>query len=167
MAEFIHKGSIAHTSGTLPPVGAKAPSFSLTGLDMMEVTLSDFYGKRVVLNIFPSIDTSTCALSVRRFNQLASGMMNTVVMNVSKDLPYAQRRFCGAEGITNVISLSEYKNNNFSSDYHVDIVSGTILVGLMARAVIVLDEQAKVLYTELVYDLSHEPDYNAVISALT
>lgn len=167
MAQFIHKGSIAHTSGTLPAVGTQAPDFTLTGLDLKDVSLSDFLGKRIVLNIFPSIDTSTCALSVRRFNQLASGLMSTLVMSVSKDLPYAQRRFCGAEGIANVISLSEYKNNHFSSDYHVDIVSGTILVGLMARAVIVLDEQAMVLHTELVYDLSHEPDYNAVISALT
>ncbi len=166
MAEFIHKGNKAQTSGELPKVGSVAPAFTLTGLDLKDVSLGDLTGKRIVLNIFPSIDTSTCAMSVRRFNQLASGLTNTLVVNVSKDLPYAQRRFCAAEGITNVISLSEYKNNHFSSTYHVDIVSGSILIGLMARAVIVLDENTKVIHVELVYDLSHEPDYNAVMHAL-
>lgn len=147
-------------------MGTKAPEFVLTKIDLTDVALSENRGKRVILNIFPSIDTSTCASSVRRFNTLASGLTNTVVLCISKDLPYAQKRFCGAEGIANVICLSEYKDNSFSDAYCIKIVSGSTLIGLFARSVIVINETGHIIYTELVHDVSHEPDYDAALKVL-
>jgi thiol peroxidase len=166
MAHFIHRGKTATTSGEIPRPGQKAPDFVLTKSDLSDVSLSDFAGKNIVLNIFPSIDTSVCATSVRRFNQLASALQNTAVLCISKDLPFAQKRFCGAEGIDQVISLSEYKNTTFSDNYHLKIESGSTLIGLLARAVIVIRPDGTVSHSELVSDLGHEPDYEAAIKAI-
>jgi thioredoxin-dependent peroxiredoxin len=166
MAQFTHRGNAAHTNGELPAVGQQAPNFDLTKSDLTDTSLADFAGKNIVLNIFPSIDTSVCAMSVRRFNQLASALQNTVVLCISKDLPFAQNRFCGAEGITNVLCLSEYKSNRFTDAYHVRIESGSALIGLMARAVIVINSQGLISYTELVQDVGHEPDYEAALKAI-
>ena len=167
MSLFTHRGNEASTSGELPTPGTLAPNFILTGLDLKDIALSDFRGQRVVLNIFPSVDTSTCASSVRKFNQIASSLNNTKVICISRDLPFAYRRFCGAEGIENVISASEYKDNSFSNSYGVEIVSGSTLVGLMCRAIVVIDEDGSVLHTELVKDLGSEPDYDAAIASLS
>jgi len=166
MAEFTHRGHTAHTNGDLPAIGSKAPDFKLTRKDLSDAQLSDYSGKRIVLNIFPSIDTSTCATSVRRFNELASALQNTVVLCISKDLPFAQNRFCGAEGIQNVETLSEYKDTSFGDAYHVRITSGSALTGLFARSVIVIDDKGIILHQELVYDVSHEPDYEAALKVL-
>lgn len=166
MAQFTHRGNTAHTSGSLPEVGQQTPDFTLTKVDLTDVTLDNYRGMRVVLNIFPSIDTATCATSVREFNKRAASLPNTKVLCISKDLPFAQKRFCGAEGIDQVECLSEYKNNSFSSSYHVAITSGSSLIGLMARAVVVIDENGKVLHTELVQDIGQEPNYEAVQSVL-
>ncbi len=167
MAEFIHRGNAAHTSGDLPVIGKPAPDFRLTKIDLKDLSLADFKGKRIVMNIFPSIDTSTCATSVRKFNELASKMENTVVLCISNDLPFAQRRFCGAEGIENVMCLSEYKDRSFSNNYRVDITEGSSFIGLMARAIVVVDETGAILHTELVSDLSSEPNYDDVIEVLS
>jgi thiol peroxidase len=166
MAEFIHRGKTANTSGELPKAGDAAPSLVLTQSDLTDVSLSDYKGKNIVLNIFPSIDTNVCATSVRRFNQLASALQNTVVLCISKDLPFAQKRFCGAEGIQNVVCLSEYKNSFFSDNYHVRIEAGSSLIGLMARAVIVIGPDGRITHSELVQDIGHEPDYEAAIKAI-
>jgi thiol peroxidase len=167
MSIFTHRGQEAATSGELPKPGTSAPNFILTGIDLKDIVLSDFRGQRVVLNIFPSVDTSTCATSVRKFNEIASTLENTKVLCISRDLPFAHRRFCGAEGIENVVSASEYKDHSFSKNYGVEIVSGSTLVGLMCRAIVVIDEEGKVLHTELVQDLSSEPDYDAALAALS
>lgn len=167
MAHFIHRGHSAETQGNLPAAGSMAPSFRLTGQDLNDLTLEDFKGQRLILNIFPSIDTGTCATSVRRFNQLASALQNTRVLCISNDLPFAQRRFCGAEGIENVLTLSEYKDSSFSDNYGVKIISGSSLIGLMARAIVVIDEHGKVLHSELVSDIGREPDYEAAIHPLS
>jgi len=165
MAEIKFKGNPVHTQGQLPEVGSAAPDFKLTNTDLGEVSLGDFNGKRVVLNIFPSVDTGICAMSVRRFNELAGSMDNTAVINVSKDLPFAHKRFCGAEGIENVVSTSSFRDPEFSSRYGVDMVDGP-LAGLMSRAVVVLDENGVVKYTEQVPDITQEPDYDNALSAL-
>jgi len=167
MSTFMHRGHTAETNGELPAVGSSAPDFRLTTIDLKDISIADYKGQNLVLNIFPSIDTSTCATSVRRFNQLASALKNTKVICVSKDLPFAQKRFCGAEGIENVICASEYKNNSFSDAYHVLITSGSSLIGLMARAVVVIDANGIVKHTELVPDIGHEPDYNAALESLS
>ncbi|MDZ4752209.1 MAG: thiol peroxidase [Flavobacteriales bacterium] len=159
MATIISRGNDVETTGNLPIVGSKAPNFRLTGQDLRDFSLEDFKGKRIVLNIFPSIDTSTCASSVRKFNELAASMENTEVICVSKDLPFACKRFCGAEGISNVITGSQYKDNSFSEGYQVDMISGTALSGLMSRAVVVVDADGIVEYTEQVGDISDEPNY--------
>lgn len=165
MAKFIHRGNTANTNGDLPAIGQAAPDFILTRIDHTDATLADFKGKNIVLNIFPSIDTSVCATSVRRFNQLASALQNTEVLCISKDLPFAQKRFCGAEGIQNVTCLSEYKNDSFTDAYHVRIISGSHFTGLMARAVVVINAKGIVTHSELVSDLGHEPDYEAALLA--
>jgi thiol peroxidase len=165
MAEIKFKGNPVHTQGQLPEVGSSAPDFKLTNTDLGEVTLNQLNGKRVVLNIFPSVDTGICAMSVRRFNELASSMDNTAVVNVSKDLPFAHKRFCGAEGIENVVSTSSFRDPEFSSRYGVDMVDGP-LAGLMSRAVVVLDENGNVKYTEQVPDITQEPDYDSALNAL-
>lgn len=165
MAEITFKGEAIHTIGSIPQKGQKAPDFKLTNGSLQEVGLENYKGKRLVLNIFPSIDTGTCAASVRRFNQEAAGLENTVVLNISKDLPFAQKRFCAAEGIENVENLSQYKNNNFSEAYQVDMLEGA-LNGLMSRAVVVLNENAEVIHSEQVAEIIIEPNYEAALNAL-
>lgn len=165
MASITFKGSTIKTTGDLPKVGEKAPDFILTNDGLQDISLKDFSGKRLVLNIFPSIDTGICAMSARHFNSEASGLENTVVMNVSKDLPFAQKRFCGAEGLESVQNASEFKNLGFSSNYHVIMEEGP-LAGLFSRAVVVIDEGGKVIYTEQVPEIVQEPDYDSALASL-
>lgn len=166
MAKITLKGGPATTTGELPAKGTAAPDFELVKTDLLEMSLKDLRGKQVVLNIFPSIDTRTCATSVRRFNQEASGIENTVVLCISKDLPFAQKRFCAAEGLENVIPLSQFRDNHtFSRAYGVEILEGRFK-GLMARAVVVIDEKGIVKHTQLVGEISDEPDYEAALEVL-
>jgi len=165
MSQVTFKGTPIETSGTLPAVGSKAPNFSLTSNDLSTKQLSDFAGKKVILNIFPSIDTGTCAASVRTFNKEASGLENTVVLCISKDLPFAQSRFCGAEGIENVVVLSEYKDSSFSDAYGVKFINGP-LEGLLSRSVVVVNENGEVVYSEQVAETADEPNYQAALAAL-
>lgn len=158
-------GNPAHTSGELPAVGADAPQFTLVKGDLSTLSNSDLAGKKVVLNIFPSVDTAVCAASVRKFNVAASDLDNTVVVCVSADLPFAQGRFCGAEGLTNVVTASVFRSPEFGADYGVTLTD-TKLQGLLARAVVVLDEAGKVVHTELVAEIATEPNYDAAIAAL-
>lgn len=164
MASITLKGKPVQTCGTLPDVGKTAPDFTLVRTDLTEVSLSAYAGKRKVLNIFPSIDTPTCALSVRRFNQDAAELPDAVVLCISADLPFAHKRFCGAEGIANVEALSCFRST-FAKDYGVEIVD-LPLKGLCSRAVVVLDEQNRVLYHEQVGEIANEPDYTRALAAL-
>ena len=165
MAEITLKGNKIHTYGTLPAVGSKAPDFLLTKTDLADVSLKDFAGKRIVLNIFPSIDTGVCAASVRRFNEEVQKLQDTVVLCASIDLPFAHSRFCGAEGLESVISVSELRKRQFGEDYGVRIIDGP-LAGLFSRAVVVVDEKGVVKYTEQVPEIAQEPNYEAVLKAL-
>ncbi|MDX6745819.1 thiol peroxidase [Polaribacter sp. PL03] len=165
MANITLKGNAINTIGNLPEVGSKASNFSLTTVELGNKSLSDFSGKKVILNIFPSVDTGTCATSVREFNKKASELENTVVLCISKDLPFAQARFCGAEGIDNVIMLSDFATGSFGKDYNLDISNGP-LAHLHSRAVIVLDEKGTVTYTEQVSDIVNEPNYEAALKAI-
>ncbi len=165
MATITLGGNAIHTAGELPKVGTQAPDFRLTNQDLADVKLSDLKGKRVVLNIFPSIDTGVCASSTRKFNELASQIENTVIICVSKDLPFAFKRFCGAEGLTQVHGGSQYKDNSFSNAYGVDIIDGK-LAGLMSRAVVIIDENGIVLYNQQVVEIGEEPNYEAAMDAL-
>ena len=158
-------GNPIPVNGNFPAPGSIAPAFSLVGADLADVTLESYAGKRKVLNIFPSIDTPTCATSVRKFNAEASALPNTVVLCISADLPFAQARFCGAEGLDKVVTLSTMRGAAFLQDYGVAFASGP-LVGLTARAVVVLDEQDKVLHSELVPEVAQEPDYAAALAVL-
>ena len=158
-------GNPVEVAGNFPQKGQIAPIFSLVGNDLADVPLKQFSGKRKILNIFPSVDTPTCATSVRNFNKRASDLPDTVVLCISVDLPFAQKRFCGAEGLNNVITLSTMRGREFLKDYGVEIASGP-LTGLAARAVVVLDAQNRVLYTELVPEIKNEPNYDAAIKAL-
>jgi len=153
------------TSGELPAVGTQAPNFKVTKTDLTDATLSDFSGKNIVLNIFPSIGTGVCSASVRKFNELAAGKDNTVVLSVSKDLPFAHKSFCEAEGIENVVPLSEYKDNGFSDNYHVKMLNGKF-EGLLSRCVVVIDPKGKVVYTEQVPTIGQEPDYEQALNAI-
>lgn len=162
MATTAFKGNPVQTVGELPKVGDAAPDYTLTGTDLGDITAGSFEG-RVVLNIFPSIDTGVCATSVRRFNELAAGLENTTVLCVSKDLPFAQARFCGAEGIENVVSASAFRSS-FGEDYGLTMTDGP-LAGLLARAVIVIDG-GNVTHVELVPEIGQEPDYDAAVAAL-
>ncbi len=164
MASVTLKGNPFNTNGDLPSVGSKAPAFSLVKTDLSEVSASSLAGKRVVLNIFPSVDTPTCATSVRTFNAQASGLDNTVVVCASQDLPFALARFCGAEGLNNVIPASAFRSD-FAAAYGVKMIDGP-LAGLTARAVVVLDTDGKVLHTELVSEIANEPNYDAALKAL-
>jgi thiol peroxidase len=155
----------ANTIGDLPAVGTQAIDFVLSATNLKDVHLKDFAGKRVVLNIFPSIDTRTCATSVREFNKRAASIDNTVLLCISKDLPFAQRRFCGAEGIDRAIPLSDFRNRGFGKDYGVELLNSAF-AGLFARAVVVIDASGKVKYTELVSQIDEEPDYEAALKAL-
>ncbi len=165
MATITLKGTPIDTIGDLPSVGATAPDFMLTKRDLSETTLSDFTGKRIILNIFPSIDTPVCATAVRRFNEEASKLENTVVVCVSADLPFAHERFCGAEGIDDVLSLSSFRSESFGKDYGVQITSGP-LTGLLSRAIVIIDTDGKVIYTEQVPEIAQEPHYEAALAAL-
>lgn len=157
--------NIVNTNGDLPPVGSTAPDFALVGNDLKDVHLKQFAGKSVVLNIFPSVDTSVCATSVREFNKRAASLSDTVVLCISKDLPFAMRRFCGAEGIDKVITLSDFRNSEFTKLYGVEMVDGSMR-GFMARAIVVLDNEGKVKYTELVPVIGQEPNYDAALKAI-
>lgn len=163
MAEITLRGNPIHTVGELPAIGSK-PTFTVTGGALQDVTNNDFAGSRLVINIFPSVDTPTCAASVRRFNVLASGMDNAKVLNVSADLPFAQGRFCGAEGLENVQNGSSFRSS-FGSDFGVAMSDGP-LNGLLGRAVVILDEDGAVTYTQLVPEIAQEPDYEAALAAL-
>ncbi len=165
MAKITFKGDSIHTSGNLPSVGSDAPGFKLVANDLSEVELAGFAGKSVVLNIFPSLDTPVCATTVRRFNELAAGREGTVVLCISADLPFAHSRFCGAEGIEGVESLSTFRNADFADAYGMRIVDGA-LAGVMGRAVVIVDSEGKVTYTELVPEIAQEPDYDAALAAL-
>jgi len=162
MAEITLKGNLIHTSGNLPEIGTKAPDFKLTGTDLKDLSLKDFSGKILILNIFPSLDTDVCAMSVRRFNQMAAEMDNMKVLCISRDLPFAHKRFCVAEGIENVVSLSELRDLNFGNMYGVRIVDGP-MAGLLARSVVVIDTEGRVKYSELVPEITREPDYESVL----
>jgi len=165
MAQTALKGNPVNTSGDLPAVGSGAPDFTLTGTDLANIKLADYSGKKVVLNIFPSIDTPVCALSVRKFNAEITKYPNTAVICVSRDLPFAHARFCGAEGIDNVVSASVLKDMAFGDNYGVSLVDGP-LEGLLARAVVVIDENQKVIYSQLAPEISEEPDYTAALNVL-
>lgn len=164
MADTAFSGTPAHTVGDLPAVGAAAPAFTTVNADLQDVSLSDFAGKRVILNIFPSVDTGVCANSEREFNTRATGLDNTVVVSVSKDLPFALGRFCAAEGIENVTATSSFRSS-FSEDYGVRLIDSP-LAGVLARAVVVIDTDGTVLHTELVPEITTEPDYDAALAAL-
>jgi thioredoxin-dependent peroxiredoxin len=164
MATATLHGNPVHTVGDLPSVGASAPAYTLTGQDLSDVSSDGFAGSRVVLNIFPSVDTATCAASVRRFNELAASLDNTVVVCASADLPFAMRRFCGAEGIENVVTGSTFRSS-FGTDYGVTMTDGPMR-GLLARSVVVIDTDGSVLYTQVVSDIGTEPDYDAAVAAL-
>jgi thiol peroxidase len=164
MAQTALGGNPVHTVGDLPAVGSSAPAFTLTKTNLSELTPADLAGQRVVLNIFPSIDTPTCASSVRKFNELAGSLDNTTVVCVSADLPFAQGRFCGAEGLSNVTTASTFRST-FGSDYGLTLADSA-LAGLLARAVVVVDESGTVVHTELVSEIAIEPNYDAAIAAL-
>jgi thioredoxin-dependent peroxiredoxin len=165
MAQITLKGKPINTVGALPAVGQKAPDFRLTKQDLSDVRLKDFQGKKVVLNIFPSIDTGVCAASVRRFNQEAADLPGTVGVGVSKDLPFALGRFCGAEGIKNVVTTSDLRDGTFGKAYGVSIVDGP-LEGLLSRSVVVIDPTGVVKFTEQVPEIAQEPDYAKAIAAV-
>ncbi|WP_276788882.1 thiol peroxidase [Paraprevotella xylaniphila] len=161
---IIYKRNTLHTTGKMVETGRKAPDFHLTQPDLQDVKLSDFKGKKVILNVFPSLDTPTCAVSVREFNEKASGLENTVVLCISMDLPFAQSRFCTTEGLTRVIPLSAFRSQDFTKNYGLQIADGP-MKGLLARAVIVVDEKGIVRHTQLVKEISQEPDYEAALES--
>jgi thiol peroxidase len=165
MTKITLKGNPINTSGTLPRIGSKAPEFSLTKIDLTELTLKENIGKFIVLNVFPSLDTGTCANSVRRFNEAASKIKNTLILCVSEDLPFAQKRFCGAENLTNVCPVSAFRSPEFGEDYGLTLIDGP-LKGLLSRCVVVLDEQGTVIYTQQVPEITEEPNYDAALQAL-
>jgi thiol peroxidase len=165
MAQFKLKGNPFNTVGNLPAAGSPAPDFSLVGGDLGEVKLADLAGKKVVLNVFPSLDTDVCAASVRRFNEAAGTLPDTAVLCVSMDLPFAAGRFCTTEGLKNVVTASDYRNGQFGKDFGMRIADGP-LAGLLARSVILLDETGNVMYTELVPETTQEPNYDAALALL-
>jgi thiol peroxidase len=165
MATVTLKGNPVNVGGNLPAPGAKAPDFGLTGKDLADVSLADFAGKRKVLNIVPSLDTPTCQKSTRVFNEKASAMENAAVLVIAADLPFAMSRFCGGEGLEQVVTLSTFRGRDFHANYGVDILDGP-LKGLTARAVVVLDENDEVLHSELVAEIATEPNYQAALDSL-
>jgi thioredoxin-dependent peroxiredoxin len=165
MATVNLKGNPFTTNGSLPSVGTKAPNFNLIKTDLSSSNLNDYSGSNIILNIFPSIDTATCAASVRQFNERAAKLDNTTVLCISRDLPFAQKRFCGAEGIENVITLSDFADGSFGKNYGLELLDGP-LASLHARAIVVLDKEGIVKHTELVPDIVDEPNYDAAIAAL-
>jgi len=165
MANITHRGNPVHTIGELPAVGSQAPDFRLTDANLNDVTLADFKGKQILLNIFPSIDTPTCAMSTRKFNEHAVKHPDAVIIMVSADLPFAQQHFCSAENTHNVRTLSMMRDRNFAKDYGVLLLDG-LYRGITARAIAVIDENGKVIYTELVPEIRQEPNYEAALAAL-
>lgn len=165
MAQIKLGENTVNTNGNLPHAGSKLPSFVLTGIDMADITLDQFAGKKIVLNIFPSLDTGTCANSVREFNKRASSAPDTVVLCISRDLPFAMKRFCGTEGIDKAITASDFRHAGFANSYGVEMVDGR-LRGLFARSVVVADASGTILYTELVPVVGNEPNYDAAFAAL-
>ncbi|MFY0651525.1 MAG: thiol peroxidase [Cyclobacteriaceae bacterium] len=165
MASITLKGNSINTIGNLPANGTKAPDFTLVKTDLSRSSLSDYSGSKVILNIFPSIDTGTCAASVRKFNQEAASLENTVVLCISRDLPFAQNRFCGAEGIENVVMLSDFVDGSFGKSYNLQFADGP-LAGLNSRSVVILDEGQNVIYSEQVAETTEEPNYDAALAAL-
>lgn len=165
MAAITLGGNAINTIGNLPEVGVKAPEFELVKTDLSISKLSDYSGTKLVLNIFPSVDTGTCAASVRKFNEKASQLENTKVLCISRDLPFAQARFCGAEGLDNVVSLSDFKNGSFGKNYGLEIADSAFS-GLHSRVVIVLDENGVIKYVEQVQEVANEPNYDAALASL-
>lgn len=165
MASVLLSGNPVKTNGDLPKVGTKAPDFKMTATNLSIVSLKDFAGTKLVLNVFPSIDTPTCATSVRVFNANAGKLENTKVLCISRDLPFAQKRFCGAEGLENVINLSDFNTGDFGKDYGLEFIEGAF-IGLHSRAIIVIDENGIITHTEQVANTSNEPDYEAAYAAL-
>jgi thioredoxin-dependent peroxiredoxin len=165
MAKITLKGNPVNTSGNLPLKGGKAPEFTLVKSDLGNMSLSELKGKKVILNIFPSLGTSVCSTSVRKFNKLAAGKTNVVILGISKDLPFAQGQFCTSEGITNVVTLSGFRDSAFGKAYGVDILDG-LFAGLYARSIVAIDETGKVIYTQLVPEIGDEPDYDSALSAI-
>ena len=165
MAKITLKGNPINTSGNLPEKGSVAPDFTLVKTDMGNLKLSELKGKKLILSISPSLDTSVCATAVRKFNKVAAGKENVMVLAITKDLPFASGRFCTTEGITNVVALSGFRNNDFGKSYGVEIIDG-LFEGLYARSIIVIDEKGKVKYTQLVPEIATEPDYDAALAAL-
>lgn len=165
MATIILGGNPIHTNGELPKTNTQAPDFKLVRNDLSVATLNDFKGHKLVLNIFPSIDTSTCATSVRKFNEQAANLPNTKVLCIARDLPFAMKRFCGVEGIENAICLSDFKDGSFGKDYGLEITDG-IFAGLHSRVVVVIDENGTITHTEQVGNISDEPNYEAALAAL-
>ena len=165
MAKITLKGNPVNTSGNLPSKGSNAPEFTLVKSDLGSLSLSELKGNKVILNIFPSLDTSVCATSVRKFNQLAAGKSNVKVLAISKDLPFAHGRFCSTEGIANVVTLSGFRDNSFGKAYGVDIIDGA-LAGLYARCIVVIDETGKVVYNQQVPEITQEPDYDSALASV-
>lgn len=165
MASITLGGNPTTTNGTLPEIGKSAPNFSLIGTDMNVSTLADYKGSKVILNIFPSVDTGVCAASVRHFNEKASTLENTKVLCISRDLPFAQKRFCRAEGLDNVINLSDFVDGSFGKTYGLEITDGAFK-GLHARVIVILDENGTVTYTEQVPEIGHSPNFDAALAAL-
>ncbi len=165
MAKITLKGNPVNTNGELPAVGSSAKDFELVAGDLSTKSLSDFSGKNIILNIFPSVDTGTCATSVRSFNKTAADLADTVVLCISRDLPFAQARFCGAEGIENVVMLSDFRTGQFGQDYGLNFVDGP-LNGLNSRCVVIIDKEGKISYTEQVSEIVDEPNYEAALSSL-
>lgn len=166
MATITLKGQLIHTIGNLPPVGSRAPDFSLTRDDLTDVSLASFKGKRKILNIVPSLYTNVCATSAKRFNEEVGRLPNVVLLNISADLPFAQKRFCESNGLKNIVTLSVMRSPDFGIKYGVAITDGP-LAGLLSRAVVVLDEQDTVLYTEQVPEITSEPNYSAAVAAVS
>jgi thiol peroxidase len=165
MAKITLNGNPVNTSGDLPVKGSNAPDFSLVKSDLGAMSLSSLAGIKLILNIFPSLDTSVCANSVRKFNKLAADRKNVMVLAISKDLPFAHGRFCSTEGIQNVITLSGFRDTSFGKDYGMEMTDGP-LAGLYARSIVVIDEEGRIIYTQLVPDITMEPDYDAALNAL-
>ena len=164
MAEITLKGNACNTCGDLPAVGAAAPEFTLVGGDLGDANLGSFAGKKVIISTMPSFDTPVCALSVKAFNEKVGGLENTVIVNVSKDLPFAQKRFCESNQLEHVTNLSAFRCDGFGNSYGVSIIDGP-LKGLLARSIVVLDTEGKVAYTELIPEIAQEPNYDAAIAA--
>ncbi len=166
MATLTLKGKTIHSVGNLPEIGSKAKNFDLVSADMSRLTLDDFKGKRLLLNIFPSVDTGTCAMSVRKFNEMAGKMDNTTVLCVSKDLPFAFKRFCAGEGIENVMTASDFRTGEFGRAYGVTFSNDSLMEGLLTRAIVIINEDGDVIYTEQVAEIVDEPDYEKALEAL-